>query len=103
MAAGIADPPWGYGLSKGRLSSTRTPTLAYPTRNPSRVSKPLTITNVVGIADFLRKGNVSFRGIATHLNGRVQASGQKFNKYTIGILKFKNCTVPLEIPEKHLK
>src|SRR5277367_6616796 len=42
-------------------------------------------------------------GIATHLNGRVQASGQKFNKYTIGILKFKNCTVPLEIPEKLLK
>src|SRR5277367_5873510 len=45
MAAGIADPPWGYGLSEGRLSSTRTPTPAYPSRDPSWVSKPLTITN----------------------------------------------------------
>src|SRR5277367_3758708 len=44
MAVGIADPPRGYGLSEGRLSSTRTPTPAYPARNPSRVSKPLTIT-----------------------------------------------------------
>src|SRR5271156_5903142 len=58
MAAGIADPPWGYGLSEGRLSSTRTPTPAYPTRNPAQVSKPLTITS-----------RQAFHSVPRHLEG----------------------------------
>src|SRR5271163_467842 len=43
---GIANPPWGYGLSEGRLSSTRTPTPVDPTRDPPRCLKPVMITSV---------------------------------------------------------